>query len=790
MPASTITKPPTIALALIVKATDDEAPLLAQCLASVNGYIDTIYINLNHAKGAKISSKVKAVCEQYEAIIYETEWEDNFVTARQFIFDKVPTEYDWLLWLDTDDIVNDPEAINNVVAIVPEKTCGVYVKYDYAHDEFGNVTVSHWVCRLARNNGSYKWQSSFDDGKMAVHETLVQVRQVPKVANEEFKVIHKASPDRSRASLERNIKLLEGMYDQHKESGTIDPRILFYLGTHYYDAFKLADAKQCLQDYMQLSGWSEERSEALVYLGLIYAAEGKQDAAKHAYTLAWGEDYNNPRPYIELGELEYHSKRYQQAADVLEKAIAIKPKTFTVVQAPMQNTYRAYMLLAQAYVNLGGEKIELAKKFVQKALKLRPLDPEAQQSKELIESLIDTRDVTRATLRLVREIEKEGADQIPIFLKTLPHEIQINPAVINVRNHFTEPKEWKDRSIVIYVGPSTLGEWGPKSLDGTGIGGSEEAVVRLTQELTDLGWQCTVFGTPGNQEGVHDGVTWKNYWEFNPNDTYDVLVAWRSPWFFDGLFKARKQYLWLHDVMEKEEFTDQRLERMDKVIFVSQYHAELYEGVIPEDKWFVSGNGIQPEAFSKQDRDPYRLIYTSANERGLRILYDIWPDVKKAVPEATLDTYYGWDGYVTMHRDNPERMAWKSMMQKRGQELEGVTEHGRYPQNKLNIEMSKSGIFAYPCVFPEVYCISYVKALMAGCYPVTSDFAALEHYAKYGGEQVHYDPKDPDKFINEYKKTLIKALKNNKRNLPDVSEVKDKFAWATTAKSWAENFEE
>ena len=52
--------------------------------------------------------------------------------------------------------------------------------------------------------------------------------------------------------------------------------------------------------------------------------------------------------------------------------------------------------------------------------------------------------------------------------------------------------------------------------------------------------------------------------------------------------------------MDKEEFIDERLENLDRIIFVSQYHRDLYP-FIPEDKCFVSGNGITPEDFEELD---------------------------------------------------------------------------------------------------------------------------------------------------------------------------------------------
>lgn len=779
---------PTVAVAMIIKGVDDEAVSLANCLASINGYVDAIYLNLNHAKGEVVSKKVRTLCEQYTKNIYVTEWQGNFVKARNFIFSKVPKKYDFIMWLDADDTVDKPEKIRDLAAIVAPSVRGAYIKYDYDHDEYGNCTVTHWVARMVRNDGSYIWKASIDDGKESVHETLNEVIPRPKVMSRDFKIIHHADPSRRISSLVRNTALLESMYQRQTKKGEVDARTLFYLATHYFDAYRLSEAKSLFQDYLQLSGWAEERSEACVYLGQILTAENKPEQAKLAYLMAIGEYQNSTRPYIELAQLEYTNKRYEDSANWIEKALALPKPTTTMVQRPMDTTYRAYMLAAQAYVNMGGKSLDKAQTFITKALKLRPTDPDAQEAQKLIEGLVEQRENIRAASRLLRYYEQnELTDKIVPFIDLLPRDIQDNPLLLTARHNFATPKKWGKKSIAIYVGQGPLGIWGPWSLE-DGIGGSEEAVIHLSQQLTNLGWEVAVFATPGERAGDYDGVAWKQFYEFNPKDDYDVLVSWRNPAFFDNKFKARKQYLWLHDVMDKEEFTPERIKNVDKVIFVSQYHANLYKGVIPEKKWLVSGNGIDPQAFidtdSKFKRDPYRCVYMSAHNRGLKILLDVWDDVKKAVPQANLHLYYGWESYDAINKDNPERMAWKQQVVRQINKLDGVTDHGRIDQPTIVEEIQKSGIMAYPCIFPEVYCISLIKAQAGGAFPVTTDFAVVGDY-NTEGVQVPYTQGEIDQLKETYKTELIKQLKA-KHNV-NTKQIREKFSWLNTALGWDED---
>lgn len=791
---------------MIVKGTKDEAPLLDRCLENVSQHVDAIYLNINTPKGVKVNSDITVVAKKYKANYIITEWTGNFVNARNENFAQVPEEYDFIIWLDTDDTVDKPEEIRKIIAVLSKNTHGIYINYDYDHDELGNTTVSHYVARIVRNDATYTWKSSVLDDNVAVHETLNEVTPRGKAMCNDFKIIHHADNDRKGASLIRNTALLEGMYERQKEANKYDPRTLFYLATHYYDAGNFEDAVSLLRDYLSLSGWAEERCEAHVYLGNIYRIYNDKEHAYEEYIRAMGEFQNSPRPYVELSSLSYEMKRYQDSADWAEKALKLPKPTTTMVLRPMEATYNAHMLVAQAYANIGGSKLNSAKKHIESALKLRPTDKDAQNARDLIDNMIENRDDIKATARLIKRfINDKNESKIIPFLDALPYDVQDNPLVLNTRHTYTPPKKWGKKTMAIYVGQGPLGIWGPWSLK-KGIGGSEEAVVQISRQLASLGWEVVVYATPGENAGkdvapymMENGVKpveWKQYYEFNPNDEYNVLVIWRTPAFFDADIKAKKKYLWLHDVMPREDFLPDRVAKMDKVIFVGKYHASLYEGVIPKEKMLISGNGIEPKDFEKYEKDgewiarvPHRIIYQSSYNRGLRILLDNWDRIKKEVPDAELRIAYGWQSFDALCSDNPERMAWKNDMIKLMNKCDGVVELGRIGHDEIIEEIFSADVMAYPCTFPEVYCISYVKALAGGANVVSTDFAELVNYKKTGATQVHYDEKNIQQMIDDFISALIYGLKNppsDRERQKRAIDARNRYSWANTAKGWDE----
>lgn len=793
-----------LALAMILKASKDEVRYFEKCMESIAPYVDGVFVNMNHPTHVpkQLKIEVEKILGKYKNIqteIQTSKWENNFVKAREDSFAQVPKGYDFIMWLDADDEVINPEKIKEVLAIWPASYSGLYVDYKYDHDQYGNVTVNHWVARIVRNNGTYHWKSSFDSTEATVHETLVEKRMVTNFKNDEFWVKHHSTNERRDASLARNIGLLEKMYQANEKNP--DPRIVFYLATHYLDAGMGTKAKPLFDRYLTMSGWAEERSQAMVYLGDIYKGYGKTNQAREYYIRALAENPNDPSPYVELGELELQNQLWQKAISWLEMATNKEVDNTTIVQRPMEATYRAYKLLSEAYVNLSAEGLEPALKWLKKALKLRPTEPELLAAKERLEEMQRIKELNSSALVLARELQQtKELDKLIPFVDSLPKDLQDSPLAQQIRNIFDEPKYWDKKTIAIFVGPSALGEWGPWSLE-KGIGGSEEAVIHLSQQLTALGWAVTVYATPGEKAGDYSGVQWKHYWEFNNRDTFDVLIGWRAPSFFDKAFKARKRYLWLHDVIDAPELTPERLMNIEKIIFVSQYHRDLYPDV-PDDKCFVSGNGIDPEVFEEVDgkfeRDNKRVVYMSAHERGQDMLYRVWPKVKEAVPDATLDCYYGWEGYDHINRNNPERMAWKQQLIDTEKTLEDVRDHGRIGHEQIVEEVAKAGVWAYPTTFPEVYCITGAKIQAGGAWPVTTDYAALKEIVKYG-DKIHVEEADPkshvgqwtEKALSEFADKLIDRLKNpptEKERMAMQTWARNNLSWQSTARGWHEEF--
>ena len=194
-------------------------------------------------------------------------------------------------------------------------------------------------------------------------------------------------------------------------------------------------------------------------------------------------------------------------------------------------------------------------------------------------------------------------------------------------------------------------------------------------------------------------------------------------------------------------------------------------------------------------RDPHLIVYGSSYDRGLSHLLEMWPDIKKAVPEAKLRVFYGWTLFDIGYRDNPERMAWKEKINKL-MEQDGITHLGRISHGAVQKEFENAGFWAYPTHFGEISCITAMKAQAYGAIPVVVDYAALhetvQHGVKVDGDIYDQETKD------EFKRQLIALLKRSddghersklkSERVEMMAWAKEKFKWSYVADSWSKEF--
>ncbi len=326
--------------------------------------------------------------------------------------------------------------------------------------------------------------------------------------------------------------------------------------------------------------------------------------------------------------------------------------------------------------------------------------------------------------------------------------------------------------------------WDPESIQ-SGIMGSEEAVIYMSQELADLGYEVLVFGNPP-EESCHSLIGSNPRYvdqNFSLTEPLDIAIAWRWPHIGSVLKEkgiAKKAYLWPHDTIDNQEMPS---EGFDGVLWLSEWQRKHWISSSPAYTPFteIFGNGIEAEHFSpvQERQNPYACIYGSNYARGLEILLQLWPEVKERFPKATLDVYYGWKHWGLLA---PDTEAW---MRQAVTQLPDVYDRGKVGHLELNRAYAKASLWTYPCIKPETFCITALRAQLSGAVPVILEGTALAETVQHG-----YKCQE----LAEYRSTLFQALETapsisleERRSMGEF--VLQKYTWQTLASQWKTYFE-
>ncbi|HSX26866.1 MAG TPA: hypothetical protein VLE89_07680 [Chlamydiales bacterium] len=338
-------------------------------------------------------------------------------------------------------------------------------------------------------------------------------------------------------------------------------------------------------------------------------------------------------------------------------------------------------------------------------------------------------------------------------------------------------------TIGIFTLPSAKIEWDPESVK-TGITGSEEAIIYISQKLANLGYQVIVFGNPP-QNSLHSRPEANpRYIKLDPTAKVNIAISWRAPEVAAALrARASKVYFWPHDVCTVP-LTEAQIEGFNDVLWLSEWQRQQWVSINPSFARFthIFGNGINPEQFQEiQEREnPYSCIYGSNYARGLEILLNLWPTIKQRFPRATLDIYYGWQHWGLLSSRKEAKM--------RAQIAElkplGVCDHGLVGHEELTRAYEKAAFWTYPCIAPETFCITALRAQLAGAIPVVIESFALKETVPHG-----FHCTNPKKYLE----TLLQAMEHAEEiSLQERKEMGEfilqQYTWEKIALKWHELF--
>jgi tetratricopeptide (TPR) repeat protein len=804
-----------IALALIVKGSPEEAELLSRCLASVapSKAVDGLFITRTHKTGEEPEEAVAQVVDVFrdsfkEVQLSDFEWVNDFAAARNFNFSQVPKDYDYILWCDADDIWRGLEKLKKMVKKNPHVDAFSF-EYLYDWDDFNNPTVVHRKTQLLRNDGCFTWRG-------ALHEDLDPNRAIDMYLVKGIDRMHLTNAERVAENFKRNLEIAKKEVDDNPD----EPLTYWNLANSCFGISDYEGAMAAYNQFLELTESEDQKYLAYTRIADVYKSQGNRSECIKHYQLAIGLRPNLPDAYLQLAYAFFTFNAMDKSEEYCLQGLKRRPEPDRmIVYNPRDYDYNPLMLLARIYYEKN--RPDLMVPVLEGCLKIYPEDKKLQN---LVKEGKTLREELAAALTEVQRLEKiEDKDVLKKELDNLPAEIQSHPAVCVLRNKNFVKTESSGKDLVIYCG-MTEHQWNPELFKTKGFGGSEEAVVNLAREWASLGWNVTVYNNCGHKpmremyqkkdirvttdkgiavEPPYYEVQYKPFWMWNYRDKQDVTILWRWVKPVDANINTTKLFIDVHDVIPEGEFTEKRLQIIDKIFVKTNFHRSLFPNV-PDNKIAVIPNGFNIYPDDTIEKDPRLVINTSSPDRSMDVLPKLWKRVKEQVPEATMQWAYGFDVYKAAFANDPKKIEW---MEKCIAEMNdaGIEQLGKLPQSEIGRLYQKASFLAYPTEFAEIDCISVKKAQAAKCLPIATDFGALDESIKYGVKvhsnknkdnwnkpyQFHFGLED-EKAQDAWVDVMVRALRGETdiygvyRDWEELPEWTAQFDWSKIAARWNE----
>ena len=745
-----------LSVAIITKGE----PSLKACLESVYGVADDIVLMCDPADQPAIrefvTDKVRMVPRR---------WEDDFSATRNASFAACKSNL--VLWIDSDDtLVGGPELVRFLGDIDSHAGLCISGVYEYHHSEDGKCLVSQIRERIVdRRCGEWV---------CPIHEIWMAQRPVTNLVLPESVYI-KHGPCSDLDLTTKKLRNL-GIMQTALSNGKPDRRLISHYISALVDLGRFEHAIEIGTDFISKEppGWPRHRLQ--MQMARSWAGLGQWQTAADCAVLALGQMPSSLDARTALVETMYFLKRWDCCLYWFHSAYETTESRTQDVTAfnPAAKDHPPYEIAARAAFE--SFYLEQAKDYAR-------LSGDEDLTKEIAEAIED-RDANNVFERLVEDSDLESHELMWLAEK-LPKRLHDLPAFGRALSVDLDKVEGK--TVAIFCGSHGSGKkmgWDPCDVEG-GIGGSEEAIVRLGKEMALKGAHVEVYG-PFAKEVEQDGVFYKHFTHWAPERSFDLFVAWRFGEFISVGKASKHRVMWIHDIPAADWLHG--CDDPDELWTLCQHHADLCQSLWPHLPVWITSNGLPDLSDVPIDKVPGRVIYASSPDRGVHHVLDWWPEIKAQVPHATLDIYYGFTAaWYDTEAMRIEMREYRESVEQQAAELDGVTWHGMVGQDELHKAFGQAQAWLYPCEWDETSCITAMKAQALGAMPVTTRRAALNETVIWGhrfGEGP--EDRDPTKYKDELISATVRAIEKPDTGHPTW----ETWAWANVADKWLKHNEE
>jgi tetratricopeptide (TPR) repeat protein len=587
--------------ACVIVKDDSELDNLKRAISSVVKYVDEVVVTAN---GSEVSG-IKKYCLQNGFKYYYHKWNDDFSDQRNFCASKIRKDADFYLWFDSDDQIVGAENLRDIAIKAKRANLdSVFFEYWYmctfdgkpSYENIKKIELTQMRERLLRP-GAISWHKRLHETPVPNENidykyTQVKYKDTP-IAWLHLGITKETSIEDQVAKTERNKRLLElQLEDERKTKEGADPRTLLYLMKIYAELPDMDLNEKVIQmgeEYLMKSGWDAERAICCTLIAQALGKKGQNEEAKKFLFKSIQEYPYDPILYLHLSRICYNLGQFREMKHWLEIALSLDASDTVSNVTNIGELKNLSTELLMKYYFMGERNVKKAYQSSKLLYKESPTK-DNRETMEYLKELNDLEEASAEAHKLMLYYETLNNSQgIIDVVKSMPPNMQELPFAWHMFNKHKEPRVWREDEICYYAsfGQKHFEQWGPDSLR-KGIGGSETAVIQLSKEWVKNGYKVVVYCDCGKEEGEHDGVVYLPYYKFNPRDSFNIFINWRSN-HLAGKIKAKKFIVDLHDLFNADMVKD--YDKYDKLFVKSEFHRSLASSV-PDRKIEVISNGI------------------------------------------------------------------------------------------------------------------------------------------------------------------------------------------------------
>lgn len=277
-----------------------------------------------------------------------------------------------------------------------------------------------------------------------------------------------------------------------------------------------------------------------------------------------------------------------------------------------------------------------------------------------------------------------------------------------------------------------------------GLTGSELSCLMYARAMAKRGHDVTMFlpmpGAPDAYARLLDGVKMCPVHQLG-RLPFDVAYSWNEP---DMLRGVKAQLGMTNEQVNDFDYCLKGSPAYHEIVDVftspSEPHRDYMVSRYPETsgKWEIVPNGCDASQYTAA-KVPGRVLYASSPDRGLHLLLQCWPEIKRRVPHAHLRVLYELESWAKGLRDNKWPDAGIQELGQRARYIElalarmkhlDVTAVGSVSRQDMAREMAEAQVLAYPCDtirFTEGFSVTTLEACAAGAIPVINPVDSLGH---------------------------------------------------------------